>query len=109
LKNFFRFFLLFVVIMAFSGCIPQRFPVIRPVFTPSKKEVSRARAEEYFVNGRDYDRRGIPEMAVRFYEMAFAFDPSSAVLRQTLAEKYVELSRYRSCRKTRKKSFRPCI
>jgi tetratricopeptide (TPR) repeat protein len=52
------------------------------------------RAQDYFVKGRDYDRRGLDQMAEHFYEMAYELDPGSDVLRKLLAQKYVTSGKY---------------
>ncbi|MBD3391468.1 MAG: tetratricopeptide repeat protein [Chitinivibrionales bacterium] len=71
------------------GCAARRFPVIHPVMRPSREELARQRAEEYFLKARDYERRGLHQMAQHFYEMAYELDSGSEILKRLLAEKYV--------------------
>jgi tetratricopeptide (TPR) repeat protein len=60
----------------------------------SREQLAKARAEEYFIKGRECDMRGAPQMAMRCYETAFSLDRSSATLKQMLAERYILASRY---------------
>jgi tetratricopeptide (TPR) repeat protein len=78
------------VVWGLCGCGGPRFPVIRPVVPVSKEQVRKARAEEYFIKAREYDLRGLRQMAEHFYATALEFDPRSRVLRELLAAKYVE-------------------
>lgn len=87
-------FTLLLCVPLLIGCVGHTFPVVRPKHAMDRKGIARARAEEYFVKARDYERRGLPQMAIRFYEMAYEFDPSSAVLRRVLAAKYIQASKY---------------
>lgn len=77
-----------------GGCASRNFPVLVPETKISKDQLSRARAEEYFVKARDYDLHGLPQMAETFYKMAFDADPRDPVLRDLLAKKYVEAGKY---------------
>ncbi len=77
-----------------TGCAAAHFPVIRPVRNQSREALARSRAEEYFVKARDYDRRGLDQMAEHFYEMAYELDPNSEALKRLLAEKYVVSGKY---------------
>ncbi len=86
--------LLPIAALLFAGCSPRSFPVVRPAPRYDKEHIARLRAEEYFIRGRDYDRRGLPQMAARLYEMAYEFDPSSDEVRLLLAGKYIELGKY---------------
>ncbi len=75
-------------------CAAHRFPYVRPRPKEDRRLLERQRAQDYFIRGRDYERRGLPQMAARLYEMAYEFEPTSDVLRHLLAEKYLELSKY---------------
>ncbi len=80
-----------------QGCSPVRqgrFPQVLPVHRQDRGSIARARAETYFVKARDYDRRGLDQMAEHFYEMAYELDPDSDILRSVLAQKYVESGKY---------------
>ncbi len=80
-----------------QGCSPVRrgrFPQVLPVHRQDRGSIARARAETYFVKARDYDRRGLDQMAEHFYEMAYELDPDSDILRNVLAHKYVESGKY---------------
>ncbi len=80
-----------------SGCTYRTrkgFPLIHPVPRMSRDQLAQAKAQEYFIRARDYERRGLPQMAARLYEMAYEFEPESDVLRLLLAEKYLELGKY---------------
>ena len=50
-----------------DSCSP-RFPVLPPVPRQERIDLARMRAEEDFVRGREYDMRGLPQMAARLYE-----------------------------------------
>lgn len=76
------------------SCASQQFPMVRAPQRATREHDARIRAEEYFLKARDYDRRGLPQMAESFYKLALDLDPSSHILRELLAEKYVELSKY---------------
>lgn len=79
------------------GCLSRsrtHFPYVHPVPRVNRTQLARARAQEYFVRARDYERRGLPQMAARLYEMAYEFDPQSDILRLLLAQKYIELGKY---------------
>ncbi len=76
------------------GCAHQRFPVIHPVSKPTREDLALSRAQEYFIKGRDYDRRELHQMAQHFYELAFELDPKSDILRGLLAQKYVQSGKY---------------
>jgi tetratricopeptide (TPR) repeat protein len=47
-------------------------------------------AQDHFVLARDYERRGMPEMAGRLYETAFEYMPESRFLRKVLVNKYIQ-------------------
>jgi tetratricopeptide (TPR) repeat protein len=77
-----------------AGCTASNFPLIAPPKKTARVQAARARAEEYFVKGRECDLRGMPQVALRCYETAYSLDPSSATLKQLLVERYVLYSRY---------------
>lgn len=80
-----------------TGCAYRTrrgFPLIHPVPKMSRDQLAHAKAQEYFIRARDYERRGLPQMAARLYEMAYEFEPTSDILRLLLAEKYLELGKY---------------
>lgn len=76
------------------SCAAAKFPVVKPSPRMPHAQFERMRAEEYFLQGRDYDHRGLSQMAERLYEMALEFDPHSVVLRELLAGKYIENGKY---------------
>jgi len=51
-------------------------------------------AQDHFIMARDYERRGMHDMALRLYEAAYDFLPDSPYLRKTLAEIYVRTEDY---------------
>jgi tetratricopeptide (TPR) repeat protein len=82
-------FLAFLALCVTGGCVHRKFPVVRPEYKQSRQELAVQRAEEYFLNARDYDRRGLNQMALHFYELACELQPQSDILRRLLAEKYI--------------------
>lgn len=81
-------------ILFLSSCTPGKFPVVHPVTDDSGQTVSKAKAQEYFVRARDYERRGLQQSAERYYEMAYEMESSSTVLKQQLIRKYLENDKY---------------
>jgi tetratricopeptide (TPR) repeat protein len=77
-----------------ASCTAANFPLIAPPKKNARAQAARARAEDYFIKGRECDIRGMPQVALRCYETAFRLDPSSATLKQLLVERYVLYSRY---------------
>jgi len=77
--------------LLFGGCASNRLPVI--IFdTPGAavdEEDRISNAQDYFVLARDFERRGMPQMAQRLYEMAFELMPESRFLRKTVVNTYV--------------------
>lgn len=55
-----------------------------------KTVVDKESAERYFIMARDYERRGIIDMAEHYYELAYNFDPNSELLRDELVRRYIE-------------------
>ncbi len=83
-------FLLFMI-----GCATtSNFPVVKPVTGITREQIAQMRAHEYFVKARDYDRRGLHQMAEHFYEMAYELDPQSQILLGLLADRYLESGKY---------------
>jgi tetratricopeptide (TPR) repeat protein len=72
------------------GCSPPSFPVLPPVPRSDRDALARSRAEEEFVRGLDYERRGLPSVALKLYERAYGLDPRAEDLRQLVVEKYLE-------------------
>ncbi|MBN1128933.1 MAG: tetratricopeptide repeat protein [Chitinispirillaceae bacterium] len=72
------------------SCSPPPFPVLHPVQSQSRGEMSRAKAETYFIMARDLERRGLHREAERFYTLAYDFDPASRVLRDQLVRIYID-------------------
>ena len=52
------------------------------------------RAEEYFIQARDMERRGLEIEADRLYKRACDLDPSSPVLRDQLVRKYMDAGKF---------------
>jgi tetratricopeptide (TPR) repeat protein len=55
-----------------------------------KTVVDKESAERYFIMARDYERRGIIDMAEHYYELAYNFDPNSEMLKDELVRRYIE-------------------
>jgi len=90
-----RYFLIVISASMFAGCTTgSRFPVILPVKQADESQVSRSKAEDYFIMARDFERRGMLELAERNYEMAFELDPGSEILKEEVVEKYIESSKF---------------
>ncbi len=77
-----------------SGCAVHQFPVVRPVQEFPREINTKIKAQEYFIRARDYERRGLDQSAERYYEMAYELDPSSRVLQEQVARKYIEGGKY---------------
>jgi tetratricopeptide (TPR) repeat protein len=80
--------------LVLPSCSPRQFPVLRPVKQIEREELTRSKAEDYFILARDLERRGRHPEAERFYEMAYDLDPSSTVLRDQLVRKYLESGKF---------------
>lgn len=72
------------------NCTPPIFPVVKSVEKIEQDQISRMKAEEYFVLARDMERRGLVVEAERLYERAYDLDPSSPELCDHLVRKYME-------------------
>ncbi|MFW6245218.1 MAG: tetratricopeptide repeat protein [Fibrobacterota bacterium] len=77
-----------VAISFLTGCAAHRFPVIKSVDVTSETERLN-RAHDFFIQARDYERQGMFQIAERFYEMAYEYDPESEFLRKTLLSRYL--------------------
>jgi tetratricopeptide (TPR) repeat protein len=77
-----------------SACTFQQFPVVRPVIEPSRNVYAVAKAQDHFILGRDFDRRGLVKLAEREYERALQLDPESATLKRLVVDKYIESGKY---------------
>jgi len=77
-----------------AGCAVRTFPNVPSAKEPSREYFSSAKAENYFIRARDYERRGLMPMAERFYELAYELDPASATLRTMLLLRYSSAGKY---------------
>ncbi len=80
---------LVVSLLLLGGCVSTQFPMIRPVNDSDRNDEEREKAQDYFILARDYERRGISDMAENCYEVAYRLDPKSETLRDELARIYV--------------------
>jgi tetratricopeptide (TPR) repeat protein len=78
-----------------AGCVVQQFPFVRPVAKPSRDWYAQRRAQEQFMKAREYDRRGLFQMALHYYELAYKLDPRSGALKELLVQRYVFSSRFK--------------
>ncbi len=88
-------FVLLLAVNLWIGCASYKFPRIHPVPEYNRRELELERARNYFSKARDNERRGLLQMAERFYELAYDLDPSSKVLRDLLVNKYVLSRKYK--------------
>lgn len=65
------------------------------------------RAEEYFVQARNMERRGLENEADRLYKRAYDLDPSSPVLRDQLVRKYMDAGKFAQALSLVKRYERP--
>lgn len=93
-KSGFPLLLFGIAVLAFllGGCA-HKFPVIQPVRTSLETERAN-RAHDFFVQARDYERRGMDEMALRLYELAYEYDSESKFLRKVLLGRYTRSENY---------------
>jgi len=77
-----------------SGCSSHSFPVRRPIVDQPVAMYSRAKAQEYYVRARDFERRGLLKIAEREYENALQFDSESRVLKQQLVRMYITSGKF---------------
>ena len=82
------------ILILITGCIAPQFPVIRPVEDSTPQRDSKARAAEYFIRARDFDRRGMEQSAERYYELAYQLDPESKVLKELIVRKYISSGKF---------------
>lgn len=80
--------------LLFCNCVHRDFPVIRPVDHNSAKYESLAKAENYFLVARELDRGGASSFAQKYYEKAYALDPSSNTLQNLLFQSYFQTSNF---------------
>jgi tetratricopeptide (TPR) repeat protein len=90
-----------------AGCAATaRFPNVRPVERHSKAWFAQRRAEDYFIKAREFERRGLVQMAIRYYEAAHELDTGAVALRNALVQRYLLLEKFNqalSCIKGQKK------
>jgi tetratricopeptide (TPR) repeat protein len=79
-----------VTLLTSIGCTPGRFPVVKPAEKIERNQVTKAKAEEYFIRARDMERRGLQREAERLYERAFNLDRNSVELRNLLVRNYMD-------------------
>ncbi|MBD3419955.1 MAG: tetratricopeptide repeat protein [Chitinivibrionales bacterium] len=77
-----------------TECAVSRFPVVQPAHNPTRESLAKARAEIYFIKARDYDRRGLHQMAGKYYENAYELDPQSDELRKLLIRKHLVTGKF---------------
>jgi len=90
-----KLIVLLLAVNLWIGCASHKFPRIHPVPEHDRRELALERAHNYFIKARDYERRGLLQMAEHFYELAYDLDPSSKVLRDLLVKKYVFSRKYK--------------
>ena len=93
-KGSLRFFILISLAILMAGCTVHRFPVVRPMKEIPREINSQAKAQEYFIRARDYERRGLDQSAEKYFEMAYELDPSSKVLQEQIVRKYLEAGKF---------------
>ncbi|MFP4416633.1 MAG: tetratricopeptide repeat protein [Chitinispirillaceae bacterium] len=94
-KSVFLPILCFGALLVLAGCAgTSDFPVVKPMPRISRAQIAKRRAHEYFIKARDYERRGLYQMAEHFYEMAYELDPESQLLLELLADRFVESGKY---------------
>lgn len=86
--------LLTLILFASNGCVSHNFPLIRPNVKKGQSIAEKEKAQEYFIQARDFERRGIKDMAEHYYELAYNLDPASETLREEIARKYIESDKY---------------
>jgi len=78
-----------------TGCSAARLPKLPEQFDDVDYSEERYRlAQDHFIMARDYERRGMYDMAIRLYEAAYDFLPESPYLRKTLADIYIRSEEY---------------
>jgi tetratricopeptide (TPR) repeat protein len=83
-----------IISLTLSRCAAPAFPLLQPVKKYDRKTIALSHAQDYFIRARDYDRRGLQQMAEKYYSLALALDPQSATLRTLMAEKYAQSAKY---------------
>lgn len=77
-------------IVLFIGCASHQFPMVQPVNEPDRRIVEKDKAQDCFIQARDFERRGVIDMAQHYYEMAYNFDPTSETLKDEIVRRYIE-------------------
>lgn len=94
-KHLLKILLLLYLVSVLAGCASRRFPKTPAIPETSRRDIARQRAENSFIKARDHERRGLYQMAERFYEMACELDPESEVLRDLLVNHYLMSRKYK--------------
>jgi tetratricopeptide (TPR) repeat protein len=89
------------------NCLTTRFPVVRPSEKVSPDQIKRAHAEEYFLEARDRERRGLYAEAQRYYEKAYRLDPLSIKLREKVVNGYLNAGKFEEALGLMKNSGNP--
>lgn len=82
---------------AFSGCVSIK-QAVNTSGNSSEgqknvvmgKTAEKEKAQDCFIQARDFERRGIIDMAEHYYELAYNFDPASETLKEELVRRYIE-------------------
>jgi tetratricopeptide (TPR) repeat protein len=82
------------IAIVFCGCSYHNFPVLQPVPVYDRQTEASFRAETYFIQGRNYERRKLTLLAESCYEAAFELQPNSPLLRSMLVDIYIKNGRY---------------
>jgi len=77
-----------------SGCSAARLPKLPEHDGADYSEERYRLAQDHFIMARDYERRGMNDIALRLYEAAYDFLPGSPYLRKTLADIYIRAEEY---------------
>jgi tetratricopeptide (TPR) repeat protein len=77
-----------------AGCTVQKFPLMQPVERHSREWSAHRRAQEFFMQARECEHHGLPQLAMRYYEMAYQLEPTSLTLREDLVQRYVLMSKF---------------
>jgi tetratricopeptide (TPR) repeat protein len=64
--------------------------MVQPVNEPDRRVLEKDKAQDCFIQARDFERRGVIDMAEHYYEMAHNFDPTSEILKDELVRLYIE-------------------
>lgn len=104
-----KFLLLSLIALLFFSCAGRRdFPPTLPVQNDNFEErIAKERAAENFIRARDFERRRLPEMALKWYEIARELDPKSQVLKELLINAYIRDGSYEKALITLKDGILP--